>query len=315
MNLLVVGPGAMGCLFAARLKIAGNRVMLLDYDKERAKRISEQGVKVEGVSGIYDVHIPILAGDHSFRPDYILICVKSNNTKEAGESAISFAGPGTKIVTLQNGIGNVEILAQIFGNDKVFGGVTAQAATLLEEGSIRHAGEGETIIGPKGQGESSMQALASCLNSAGFETRLVDNVEELIWGKLIINVGINALTAITRLKNGRIPIVAGTRKVMEGAVKEAVSIAETKGIRLPYEKPLDRVVAVCEATKDNISSMLQDVLKGKLTEVAMMNGAIAREGERLRIPTPVNRTLAHLVQAIHEGGSNKMHAGPIKEES
>jgi 2-dehydropantoate 2-reductase len=307
MNFLVIGPGAMGCLFAARLKTAGHEVVLLDHDEERARRISEQGLIVTGVSGDYKVHIPTIAEPAPFRPDFVLICVKSNNTIEAGEAAFCFAGPDAMVVTLQNGLGNIETLAAIFGPEKVLGGVTAHGATLLGAGTVRHAGEGETVIGPGERGGSATHTFVSSLNSAGFETRLVDSVEELIWGKLIVNVGINALTAIVRIRNGRIATTHGTRQVMENAVGEAVSVAKAKGIRLPYEEPFDRVVAVCEATKDNVSSMLQDVLKGKRTEIEMINGAIAREGERLGIPTPVNRTLTHLVQGIQETYQDRVH--------
>ncbi len=177
----------------------------------------------------------------------------------------------------------------------------------MGEGSIRHAGEGETVIGPRERGGDAANALVSLLKVADFETRLVDSVEQLIWGKFIVNVGINALTAILRIKTGRIATMHGIRQVMENAVGEAVSVAKEKGTRLPYEEPFDRVVAVCEATKDNVSSMLQDVLKGKRTEIEMINGAIVREGEKLSIPTSVNKTLTHLVQAIQETYRDKVH--------
>lgn len=298
MKFLVVGPGAMGCLFAARLKNAGNEIALVDYDKGRAQKITDQGITVTGISGTYSVHIPTVVGAAPFAPDFILICVKSTDTRAAGEGVSGSMGPETMVVTLQNGLGNREILAEIFGPGKVLGGVTAQGATLLDEGMIRHAGEGETVIGPAGTEDGPVQKLVSVMNQAGFKTRWADNVEELIWGKLVINVGINALTAITRLKNGRIPAIKGTRAVMEAAVKEAVSVARARGVQLPYEDPLTRVIAVCEATKENVSSMLQDVLKQRATEVETINGAIAREGDVLGIPTPVNRTLTELVNAI-----------------
>ena len=299
MNFLVVGPGAMGCLFAARLKIAGYGVAMLDHNQERARKLNEHGISVNGVSGEYKVHIPTLAGNVLFTPDFILICVKSNNTKEAAESVASLIGPNTTVVTLQNGLGNIETLAEIFGHDRVLGGVTFQGATFLGEGRIMHAGDGETVIGPKEE-KGPAQKLLSAMNKAGLKTRLADNVEDLIWGKLIINAGINALTAITRLKNGRLPTINGTRKIMVEAVKEAVTVAEGKGINLPYDDPLSKVIETCETTEENVSSMLQDVLKEKITEVEMINGAIAREGDRLGIPTPVNRTLTNLVQAIQE---------------
>jgi 2-dehydropantoate 2-reductase len=298
MKFLVVGPGAMGCLFAARLRIAGNEVALVDHDRDRAQKITEQGIRVTGISGTYEVRIPTVVGHAPFAPDFILICVKSTDTGAAGEGVSGSMGKETMVVTLQNGLGNMEILEEIFGPGRVLGGVTAEGATLVDEGVIRHAGEGETVIGPAGEEDGSVHKLVSVMNQAGFKTRSAEKVEELIWGKLVINVGINALTAITRLKNGLLPAIKGTRAIMEAAVEEAVSVARARGVRLPYEDPLTRVIAVCEATKENVSSMLQDVLKQKATEVEAINGAIAKEGDVLGIPTPVNRTLTELVDAI-----------------
>jgi 2-dehydropantoate 2-reductase len=306
MKFLVVGPGAMGCLFAARLSIAGNEVTLADHDKDRAQKITEQGIKVTGISGTYAVHIPTVVGGAPFAPDFILICVKSTDTRAAGEGISGSMGPETMVVTLQNGLGNMEILAEILGPGKVLGGVTAQGATLVDEGVIRHAGEGETVIGPAGEEGGPVHKLVSVMNQAGFETRSAHKVEELIWGKLVINVGINALTAITRLKNGRIPAIKGTKAVMEAAVEEAVSVARARGVLLPYEDPLTRVIAVCEATKENVSSMLQDVLKQRATEVGAINGAIAEQGAVLGIPTPVNRTLTELVDAIQTSYQDRL---------
>jgi 2-dehydropantoate 2-reductase len=298
MKFLVVGPGAMGCLFAARLRIAGNEVALVDHDRDRAQKITEQGIRVTGISGTYEVRIPTAVGHAPFAPDFILICVKSTDTGAAGEGVSGSMGKETMVVTLQNGLGNMEILEEIFGPGRVLGGVTAEGATLVDEGVIRHAGEGETVIGPAGEEDGSVHKLVSVMNQAGFKTRSAEKVEELIWGKLVINVGINALTAITRLKNGLLPAIKGTRAIMEAAVEEAVSVARARGVRLPYEDPLTRVIAVCEATKENVSSMLQDVLKQKATEVEAINGVIAKEGAVLGIATPVNRTLAELVDAI-----------------
>jgi 2-dehydropantoate 2-reductase len=125
-------------------------------------------------------------------------------------------------------------------------------------------------------------------------------VEDLIWGKLIVNVGINPLTAITRLKNGRLPDLPSTRMIMEEAVKEAVAVAQAKGIDLPYSDPLARVIEVCHATAENVASMLQDVLNRRETEIDAINGAIVREGKIMNIPTPVNFTLLSLVHAIQD---------------
>lgn len=307
MNFLVVGPGAMGCLFAALLKKAGNHVILLDCMQENADVINKHGVRLEGSSGEYRAQVPVVTGKSPEIPDVVLICVKSNNTREAAESIEPWLGSKARILTLQNGLGNVEILEEIFGKPRVLGGVTAEGATLLGPGHVRHAGQGETIIGPQGSPGSPVAEIVSAFNAAGFKTRSVENVTDLIWGKLIINTGINALAAITRLKNGLLPKVEGAKMVMEEAVREAVAVAHAKGINLPYPDPLERVLEVCRGTSANIASMLQDVVNERFTEVTFINGAIVREGKALGLPTPVNRTLTSLVQAIQETYHERLH--------
>jgi 2-dehydropantoate 2-reductase len=300
MNFLVVGPGAMGCLFAARLKRAGNEVTLFDYREERATFINAHGINVEGVTGEYSVQVPAVTGKIPEDPDVALICVKANQTREAAKGLASWLGPENRVLTLQNGLGNVEILEESFGKERVLGGVTAEGATLLGPGHVRHAGQGHTIIGPSGSLRGPAETIVSAFNEAGFDTRSVDTVSDLIWGKLVINVGINALTAITRLKNGRLPEIEGTKLIMEEAVQEAVAVAHEKGITLPYPEPLTRVIEVCRATSGNIASMLQDVLNQRRTEVPFINGAIVQEGKALGVSTPVNRSLTCLVKAIEE---------------
>ncbi len=303
MNFLVVGPGAMGCLFAARLKRSGHGVTLLDYRPERADRINGQGIRVEGVTGEYSVGVPVVTGKSSDMPETVLVCVKANQTRQAAEGLKQWLDGETRVLTLQNGLGNLEILEEVFGKDRVFGGVTAEGATLLGAGHIRHAGQGDTIIGPEGP----VAEIVSAFKGADFNTRSVENVNDLIWGKLIINVGINALTAITGLKNGRLPEIDGARLVLGEAVKEAAAVARATGINLPYPDPLERVLEVCRATAGNIASMLQDVLKQRITEISFINGAIVRKGKDLGIPTPVNSTLTRLVQAIQETYGERMN--------
>ncbi len=300
MDFLIVGPGAMGCLFAARLKKAGHTVTLLDHLEKRAERINARGIQVEGILGHYTVNIPVTVGKIYSVPDVAVICVKANETRQAAEDIAPLIGPKAHVLTLQNGLGNVDVLQEIFGKDRTLGGVTAEGGTLLGDGHVKHAGQGETKFGTDGTARTSLSDIVSAFNEAGFNARSVDNMRSLIWGKLIINVGINALTAITRLKNGRLPQIQGTLEVMTEAVKEAAEVAHAKGITLPYADPLAQVIEVCRATAENIASMLQDVLRQGITEVAFINGAIVAEGTALDVPTPVNQTLNCLVQAIQE---------------
>ena len=300
MEFLIVGPGAMGCLFAARLKKAGHHVTLLDHMEERADLINKQGIKIEGILGEYTVSVPTVTGQLSGFPDVAVVCVKANETKQAAEDIEPLIGQKAYVLTLQNGLGNVAVLQEVFGKDRVLGGVTAEGATLLGHGHVKHAGQGETKFGSDVSLGNVLSEIVSAFNDAGFDTRSANNVNSLIWGKLIVNVGINALTAITRLKNGRLPDIEGTRLIMEHVVKEAVDVADAKCVELPYPDPLGRVVEVCRATSGNIASMLQDVLKQGTTEIAFINGAIVREGQALGIPTPVNHTLTSLIQAIQD---------------
>jgi len=203
--------------------------------------------------------------------------------------------PESQVLTLQNGVGNLEILQDVFGKERVLGGVTAEGATVLGPGRIRHAGEGDTLIGPAGR---DAEEVVSSFRRAGFKIEAVDRVQDLLWGKLIVNVGINALAAITRVKNGRLPHIEGTRILMARAVEEAVAVAKAKDIRLPYPNPLAKVLEVCQATAGNVASMLQDILNKRTTEISFINGAIVREGEAFGIATPVNLTLTTLVHAI-----------------
>ena len=145
-----------------------------------------------------------------------------------------------------------------------------------------------------------VENLVQTFAEAGFKANPVKNVTDFIWDKLIINVGINALAAITRVKNGRLPEVPGTRVIMEMAINEAVAVARAKNIRLPHPDYVKCVLEVCRATAGNIASMLQDVLKEKQTEVDFINGAIVREGDKAGISTPVNFLLTSLVQAIQQ---------------
>lgn len=303
MKIVIVGPGAMGCLFAAFLsksKSSCHEIWLLDKSRENALKIKEQGIIVEGVSGNWQVCPKVTADVKEIeKADLIIISVKSYNTKEAIAQIKPLVGEATRILTLQNGIGNVEIIGEVVGMEKVIGGVTNQAATRLDIGHIRHAGRGETVIGRiDGKIPVEMRSIRGIFNAAGLGTRISRDIKGFLWSKLIINAGINALTAITGLANGKLVEIAGTRRILQGAVTEATRVAKRKRIKLIYDDPLTKVEAVCEATAGNLSSMLQDVLRRKRTEVDFINGVIVRQAQELGIPVPVNSLLVDLVKTI-----------------
>lgn len=299
MKITIVGPGAIGCLFAGFLARANEEVWLLDKNPQRAGRLKEEGIKIEGLSNISVKMNATINPDEIGQTDLIIICVKSYDTEQAIRSVKQLVGEKTAVMTLQNGIGNTQIIGEIVGWDKVIGGVTNHGATLLGWGHIRHAGKGETIIGKTdGKASGQLEDISAILNKAGFETVISKDIDAVIWSKLIINAGINALTALTRLNNGRLIEYEGTKDIMRLAVFEAVKIAKVKGIKLIYDDPIEKVESVCKATAGNVSSMLQDVLNKKRTEIDFINGAVVKWGQNLNVTTPVNYTLTNLIKTV-----------------
>lgn len=309
MKITIVGPGAIGCLLAAFLSRSKEEIWILDHNKDRASRIAQEGISLEGLSGQWHCNPKVTTDIKDIgTADLLIICVKSYSTKEAINQAKALVGVNTEVLTLQNGIGNLEIIAEAVGAEKVIGGVTNLGATLLDTAKARHAGKGETIIGRiDAKTTAGMRSIREIFNKAGLEMRISRDIKSLIWSKLIINVGINALTAITRLNNGKLTELEGTRRIMREAVTEAIRIAKRKRIKLIYDDPLAKVEAVCEATSGNISSMLQDVLRKKRTEIDFINGVVLRLGQELSIPVPVNSMLVDLVKTIEASYSVMLH--------
>jgi 2-dehydropantoate 2-reductase len=300
MKIVVVGPGAIGCLFAAYLAKSKEEIWLLDKNKERAAKINECGISLEGASGSWQIKVKTTACPQDIgQADLILICVKSFHTKLTIEEIKPLLGQDTKILTLQNGIGNLEIISELAGQERVIAGVTNEGATLVDIGKLYHAGRGETIIGSiDGKTPVQIRAIREVFNQVGLECKMSRDIKSLLWSKLIINVGINALSAITRLPNGKLIEYEGTKRILRDAVTEAARIAKRKRIKLIFDDPLAKVEAVCEGTQGNLSSMLQDVLRKKRTEVDFINGVIVRLGQELGIEVPTNKFLLDLVKTI-----------------
>ncbi|MBU1090679.1 MAG: 2-dehydropantoate 2-reductase [Candidatus Omnitrophica bacterium] len=300
MKIVIVGPGALGCLLAAYLSKSKEEIWILDKSKERSKKLNQQGIKVEGISGNWKAGVKVTDSVKEIgEVDLVIISVKSYDTKSSIMAARPLVGENTAVLTVQNGIGNIDIISEVVGQDKVIGGVTSQGATLLDIGRIRHAGRGETVIGRTDKKISvKLRSIREIFNKVGLVTKISRDIKGVLWSKLIINVGINALTAITHLHNGRLVEFEGARRVMQAAVAEATRIAKRKRIKLIYDDPLAKVEAVSEATSGNVSSMLQDVLRKKRTEIGFINGVIVRQGQELGIPVPVNSLLVDLVRTI-----------------
>jgi 2-dehydropantoate 2-reductase len=308
MKIVIIGAGAMGGLFAARLAAAGETVFVVDVWREHIEAIVAQGLSLEeaGRTVVANPTASVTQAMGLPAADLVMIFVKSSMTKTATQSALLVMGPSTRVLTLQNGMGNAETIAGIVGAEKVMAGTTAQGATLLGPGRIRHGGGGDTHIGRlSGDADEFCREVAQVFSNSGIPTSAVDKVQPLIWGKLVINVGINALTALLKFRNGQLADFAETKELVAMSVGEAVQVAGAAGITLPYPDPVEKVLEVAKATGANLSSMLQDVRSHRLTEIDAINGAVVHEGERRGVPTPVNRTLTLLVQALQKNVSGE----------
>ncbi len=308
MKIAIVGPGAMGCLFAGLLVEAGQKdVWLLDKHEGRAREITKNGLKIDGIGGSRSISgIRSTANPQEIGiADLILIFVKSYDTAEAAHSILRVVGINTTILTLQNGLTNINTISEILGAERVIAGITSHGATMLGTGHIRHAGVGETTIGELEGGESAgTKHIADVLSSAGFQTIISRSIHSSIWAKLIINAAINPLTAITKLKNGALLGYNEVRKLLGMTAEEAARVALARQISLPYDSAISAVEAVCKATSANVSSMLQDVLRHKRTEIDAINGAIVNEAKKAGIEAPINETLTYLVKGIEHGAKD-----------
>lgn len=300
MKAAVVGPGAMGTLFGVFLASAGHEVRLLDNDPARAAKLSRGGLALDGISAGRSARVPVTADPSSIgQCELVLVCVKAYDTQVAAQSLPALLSDDTVVLTLQNGLGNAELLAEAVGAGRVLAGSTAQGANVAEPGRVIHAGTGDTHMGElSGPATDRVRALCEVFTAAGLPASPSDDVAGLLWGKLVVNVGINPFTGLLQVRNGELLEHAETRELMRMAVDEAVAVARAAGVRLPFPDPLARVQEVAKLTGKNKSSMYQDVAAGRRTEIDFICGAVVREGERLGIPTPVNRALTLLVRSL-----------------
>jgi 2-dehydropantoate 2-reductase len=301
MKIGIVGAGAMGSLFGGRLSKAGHEVILYDIYREHVEAIQREGLIIEDLaSGKQEVCHPgaTTKAEDLGKVEILLIFVKSAATETVARQFSRITGEKAIAVTVQNGLGNEGILKGFFGAKRTAAGVTSQGATFLGPGRIRHAGRGPTHLCMSDRSNEKLGGFIDALNRAGLETDLEENIDDLIWSKLVINVGINALTALTGLPNGRLLAFSDTKALMADLVGEAVAVAEKKGVHLTYSDPLVMVYQVAEKTGGNRSSMLQDFDRKRRSEIDFINGAIVREAEALGLDVPVNRAVTRLVRVL-----------------
>jgi 2-dehydropantoate 2-reductase len=298
MGLLVVGTGALACLFAARLARSGIGVTMLGSWSEGLTALRQHGVRLLEMDGnTHQYPVEVLDGS-VFHGGFaqVLVLVKSWQTQRVARQLEEYLTNIEIALTLQNGLGNYETLVEALGHERVALGVTTVAARILEPGYVQHTGDGKVSIGV----HPNLGGLEELLNMAGFQVEMITDPKSLLWGKLVINAAINPLSALLRVANGELLSRPTARELMKDAACEAALVANRQDIKLPYADPVVAVEEVARNTAKNTSSMLQDVLRGTPTEIDAINGAIIKAGEQMGVPTPVNHMLWQLVKSLEE---------------
>ncbi|HHD63988.1 MAG TPA: 2-dehydropantoate 2-reductase [Desulfobulbaceae bacterium] len=303
MHIVLVGPGALGTLLSVRLapplQEKGDVLFLLDHNPERARKISRNGLALRENNHILTSNPQVTADPRTIPGcDILLLCVKAGDVTKALQDAAPLIANDTLIVGMQNGMGHLEALENTNGIG--IAAVSSEGATLEAPGKVIYGGSGITRFGLLSTSmpfPESLKTLVALFIRAGLQAELVRNIQPYLWEKLFVNVGINALTAIYKRKNGHLLTSCSLRSTMKKAIAEAVNIAEKKNIHLTCD-PIALTFSICRRTKNNVSSMLQDVYNKRPTEINAINGYIVSEGKRLGIPTPVNANLMRRVREI-----------------
>ena len=301
MRTVIMGAGAMGSLFGGLIASSGEEVWLVDVWKEHVDALRSKGLMIEEKGQVKNIPVQATTDASSIgKADLVILFVKTYHTEKAVSDALAFERDNTAFLTLQNGLANEDVISRQVNRGKVLLGVTNQGATLLGPGKIRHGGWGKTYLGElDGQVTDRIRKIAQVFQRAGIETEVSSAIQHLVWDKLLINIGINALAAVTGIKNGELLDHPETVTLMDALVCEAVEVARRKGI--PIEGiPIERVKAVAEATKANRCSMGQDLDHKRKTEIDVINGAVVREAERLGVAVPYNRMITNLVKVIEK---------------
>lgn len=298
-RILIVGTGALATLFAARLARAGESVTMLGTWPAGLTALRREGARLAQSRGNEQAFQVIATDDPADcrGVHYALVLVKSWQTARAARQLADCLDPSGLALTLQNGLGNRETLADALGPSRVALGSTTTGATLLGPGLVRPGGEGGISIEEHGR----VQPLVEALKRAEFNVELVPDARQLIWSKLVINSAINPLTALLRIPNGQLLERPAARGLLRALAEETAAVAFAEQVRLTSVDPAAMVEDVARRTSSNHSSMFQDIQRGAPTEIDAICGAVTRVGQRHRIPTPFNRTCWQLVEALAQG--------------
>lgn len=306
MHTIVVGPGALGSLLISQLgrtDTENNRYTLIDHNSERAAELTARGIHYafQDEEAVIKVKVSPSPGQVE-QADVVILCVKSYDIEECLKFCSPLLTDKTLLIFMQNGIAHLDV-KDLAGQANAAYGTTTEGATLLGPGKVKHAGKGLTQLGflhhPPAHAAQTLEKVAQLFNQAGLTTKIRDDILSRLWTKLLVNTGINGLTATLDCTNGELLTLPGVQDRMTTLVNEAMAVANASAIPVP-EDSLEITKGVCAKTHANVSSMLQDVRAGRRTEIEAINGAVVKAAKKFNIATPENIRLVEEVRKIEQ---------------
>jgi 2-dehydropantoate 2-reductase len=319
MRICILGAGSLGCVFGGLLTAAGHDVLLVNRSAPLVDRLNRDGLAL--TFGGADRAIAVTAatdcrGQAPF--DLVVVLVKSFHTRTALEAAREAIGPDTAVMSLQNGLGHEDVIADIAGPASVLIGKTYVGGIMTGPGRVIAGVDGKsTYIGePDGTLSERVRRIAAAFSDAGIATIASERIMGVVWDKLLVNVATGALSGITRLSYGDLYDVPEVADCARAAVREAMDVANAAGIDITYRDPDRPWRAAAEGLPPNFkASILQSLEKGSITEIDFINGAVVRWGERHGVATPVNRTLVAAIKGIERALAPTHMAPPHADAS
>lgn len=302
-RIAILGAGSLGTVFGAWLQQAGHDVLMICRRKEQARTLSACGVVLDGSdSAAPAIRLPAATDCAPLpEPDYVIVLVKSFGTREALSRILPWLGTRSRVLSLQNGIGNEDVLCEALGRDRVLAGITYVGGLLQSNNRLLASVDTRrTVIGAvDDSARPAATALCDIFNAAGLACLVSQTIDSVLWNKLMVNVATGAVSAISGLAYGELYRCADLEALAISAVAEGMQVAAAAGIALDFTDPAEPWRRAADGmAPDFKASMLQSIENGTMTEVDYINGAIVRTGLQFKIDTPVNATLTRCVHGI-----------------
>ena len=303
MNIVVIGAGAMGSIYGGRLS-QHNDVTLLDTNIALVEKIREDGIILEE-GGVEKCFHPYATADAATlkKADLIILFTKSLYSCSALESVKNIIGDNTYLMTLQNGAGHEKLLSSFADSRRVIIGTTEDNGTVLSPGKVHHGGKGVTNIGKTGNGERQiLQDIKTAFDSCGFDVRIHDDIQRLIWDKLMTNASLSVLTAILQCDMHYISANENAKELCLKLIHETVSVANAMGLGFALDEVVKKVITTSENNKGGYTSIMMDIKNSRRTEVDTISGAVVAKAHELGVSVPCMEMAVSLVHAL-EGRS------------